>query len=112
MGSNPIGTTSKSPAQGAIFGSRHRTAERVGGPIPHGLGDHARAPETGFGFLLAGYPADSKRSHPARFLGAGISTVVAVAYSHQRCRGYQEGELHPEPHSRVFSVETVVEPVA
>jgi hypothetical protein len=45
-------------------------------------------------------------------LGAGTYTVAAVAYSHRRCRGHQKGDLHPELHSRVFRLETVVEPAA
>jgi hypothetical protein len=80
-------------------------------PIPHGLGDHARAPRLPsvfFGRIAGGLKEKAMRP----LLGAGTYTVAAVAYSHRRCRGHQKGDLHPELHSRVFRLETVVEPAA
>jgi hypothetical protein len=39
---------------------------------------------------------------------AGSYTVAAVAYSHKRCMGHEDGDNHPALHSRVFRLETEV----
>lgn len=44
------------------------------------------------------------------FTEPGDYTVAAVAYSHKRCLGHEEGDDHPELHSRVKRLETTVEP--
>lgn len=43
------------------------------------------------------------------FTEPGEYTVAAVAYSHERCRGHEEGDDHPYLHSRVKRLETTVE---
>jgi len=42
------------------------------------------------------------------FWEPGTYTVAAVAYSHRRCLGHEEGDDHPDLHSRVFRLETEV----
>lgn len=56
-----------------------------------------------------------KPGTPAR-LEIGVSytepgdyTVAAVAYSHRRCSGHEEGDDHPYLHSKVKRLETTVE---
>lgn len=44
------------------------------------------------------------------FSEPGTYTVAAVAYSHRGCRAHEEGDRHAELHSRVYRLETVVEP--
>ena len=39
----------------------------------------------------------------------GTYVVAAVAYSHKRCAGHENGDNHPALHSRVFRLETEVE---
>lgn len=46
----------------------------------------------------------------ASFTEPGDYTVAAVAYSHRRCVGHEEGDGHPALHSRVTRLETEVEP--
>lgn len=55
-----------------------------------------------------------KPGTPARLeLGVSFSepgdyTVAAVAYSHERCSGHEEGDAHAERHSRIKRLETTV----
>ena len=45
----------------------------------------------------------------ASFTEPGEYTVAAVAYSHKRCSGHEDGDAHPYLHSRVKRLETTVE---
>lgn len=56
----------------------------------------------------AGQPARLKI--PVSFDEPGTYTVAAVALSHRRCLPHEKGDRHPEQHSRVYSMETVVQP--
>jgi hypothetical protein len=42
------------------------------------------------------------------FAEPGAYTVAAVAYSHKRCLGHEQGDGHPSLHSRVKRLETTV----
>lgn len=42
----------------------------------------------------------------------GSYVVAAVAYSHRRCTGHENGDSHPSLHSRIFRLETEVEALA
>jgi hypothetical protein len=44
------------------------------------------------------------------FAEPGTYTVAAVAYSHNGCRAHEEGDNHPDLHSRVFRLETEAQP--
>ena len=46
------------------------------------------------------------------FSEPGTYTVAAVAYSHKRCLPHEGGDGHPARHSRVFRLETEVEPAS
>ena len=46
---------------------------------------------------------------PASYSEPGEYTVAAVAYSHKRCMGHENGDGHPDLHSRVKRLETTVE---
>lgn len=48
----------------------------------------------------------------ASFSEPGTYTVAAVAYSHRRCLAHEDGDNHPDLHSRVFRLETEVQPPA
>lgn len=45
---------------------------------------------------------------PVTYEEPGTYTVAAVAYSHRRCSGHEEGDDHPYLHSRVRRLETEV----
>ena len=45
----------------------------------------------------------------AAFSEPGEYVVAAVAYSHKRCLGHENGDGHPSLHSRVKRLETTVE---
>lgn len=46
----------------------------------------------------------------ASFTEPGDYTVAAVAYSHRRCAGHEEGDPHASLHSRIKRLPTTVEP--
>ena len=46
------------------------------------------------------------------FTEPGEYTVAAVAYSHTKCSGHEEGDDHPHLHSKVRRLETTVEEAA
>ena len=45
----------------------------------------------------------------ASFTEPGDYTVAAVAYSHRRCAGHEEGDSHASLHSKIKRLETTVE---
>jgi len=42
----------------------------------------------------------------------GSYVVAAVAYSHRRCLGHEDGDSHPDLHSRIYRLGTDVEAAA
>ena len=46
---------------------------------------------------------------PGSFSEPGDYTVAAVAYSHKRCLGHEEGDGHRSLHSRIERIEVTVE---
>lgn len=46
----------------------------------------------------------------ASFTEPGDYVVAAVAYSHTKCLGHEQGDEHPSLHSRVKRLETTVKP--
>ena len=49
---------------------------------------------------------------PASYTEPGEYTVAAVAFSHKRCSGHEQGDGHPALHSRIMRLPTTVEPAS